>query len=159
MKEQTLVLIKPDGVQRGLIGELTARFEKVGLTIIGMKLVWIDKAFAKKHYSAHVQKKFYPTLEAMITEGPVVAMVLEGIHAVEQVRKMVGPTEPRTAPPGTIRGDYAHVSYEYADKKEVAVKNLIHASGNKEEAQNEIKLWFKKDELHSYQTVHEKHTM
>lgn len=72
---------------------------------------------------------------------------------------MVGPTEPRIAPPGTIRGDYAHVSYEYADKKGVAVKNLIHASGNKEEAQNEIKLWFKKDELHSYQAVHEKHTM
>ena len=159
MKEQTLVLIKPDGVQRGLIGELTTRFEKAGLTIIGMKMVWIDKAFAKKHYSAHVKKSFYPTLEAMITEGPVVAMVLEGVHAVEQVRKMVGPTEPRKAPPGTIRGDYAHVSYEYADKKGVAVKNLIHASGNKAEAKQEIKLWFKKQELHTYQTVHQKHTM
>ncbi|MCK4589079.1 MAG: nucleoside-diphosphate kinase [Nanoarchaeota archaeon] len=159
MKEQTLVLIKPDGVQRGLIGELTTRFEKAGLTIIGMKMVWIDKAFAKKHYSAHVKKAFYPTLEAMITEGPVVAMILEGVHAVEQVRKMVGPTEPRKAPPGTIRGDYAHVSYEYADKKGVAVKNLIHASGNKAEAKDEIKLWFKKQELHSYQTAHQKHTM
>jgi nucleoside-diphosphate kinase len=158
MIEQTLVLVKPDGVQRGLVGEILQRFEKVGLKIVGMKMIWVDADFAKKHYKAHVDKPFYPGLEAMITEGPVIAMALEGIHAVELVRKIVGPTEPRSAQPGTIRGDYAHVSYEYADKEKKAIKNLIHASGNKEEAKAEIKLWFKKEELHSYPTVHEKHT-
>lgn len=159
MIERTLVLVKPDGVQRGLIGEIMQRFEKVGMKIIGMKMVWADKEFAKQHYKAHVDKPFYPMLEAMITEGPVVAMVLEGVHAVEQVRKMVGGTEPKSAAPGTIRGDYAHVSYEHADKKKIAVKNLIHASGTKKESDAEIKLWFKKEEIHSYKTVHEVHTL
>ena len=158
MIEQTLVLVKPDGVQRGLVGEILQRFEKVGLKIIGMKMVWVDAAFAKKHYKAHVDKPFYLGLETMITEGPVVAVALEGIHAVELVRKIVGPTEPKSAPPGTIRGDYAHVSYAYADRKGIAIKNLIHASGNIEEAKAEIQLWFGKEELHSYPLVHEKHT-
>jgi len=159
MIEKTLVLVKPDGVQRGLIGEIIKRFENAGLKIAGMKMVWIDKKFARQHYKAHVGKKFYPGLEAMITEGPVVAMAIEGVHAVAQVRKMVGDTEPRGAAPGTIRGDFAHVSYDYADKKGIAIKNLIHASGSKEEADAELKLWFKKEELHSYRTVHETHTM
>ena len=158
MIDQTLVLVKPDGVQRGLVGEILQRFEKVGLKIIGMKMVWVDAAFAKKHYKAHVDKPFYLGLETMITEGPVVAVALEGIHAVELVRKIVGPTEPKSAPPGTIRGDYAHVSYAYADRKGIAIKNLIHASGNIEEAKAEIQLWFGKEELHSYPLVHEKHT-
>ncbi len=155
--ERSLVIIKPDGVQRGLVGEVITRFEKVGLKIIGMKMVWADAKFAKKHYAAHLQKKFYLALEAMITEGPVVAMVLEGVHAVEIVRKMVGATEPKAALPGTIRGDYAHVSYEYADKKGIAIKNLIHASGDAKEAEIEVKLWFSANELHSYETVFEKH--
>jgi nucleoside-diphosphate kinase len=159
MIERTLVLIKPDGVQRGLIGELTQRFERVGLKIVGMKMVWVSKEFAKKHYKAHVDKKFYSGLEAMITEGPVVAMVLEGVHAVELVRKMVGSTEPKSAAPGTIRGDYAHISYAHADKKGVAIKNLIHASGNIGEAKAEIKLWFKNEEMHTYKTVYEVHTL
>ena len=159
MIEKTLVLVKPDGVQRGLIGEIIKRFENAGLKIAGMKMVWIDKKFAKEHYKAHVGKKFYPGLEAMITEGPVVAMAIEGVHAVAQVRKMVGDTEPQGAAPGTIRGDFAHVSYDYADKKGIAIKNLIHASGSKEEAVTEIKLWFSKNELHSYSTVHQVHTM
>ena len=157
--ERSLVLIKPDGVQRAVIGEIVARFEKVGLKIVGMKMVWVDEKFSKKHYSEHVDKEFYPGLEAMITEGPVVAMVLEGIHAVEQVRKMVGSTEPKSSAPGTIRGDYAHVSYTHADAKGIAVKNLIHASGNSKEAKAEVALWFTKEELHSYETVHEKHTL
>jgi nucleoside-diphosphate kinase len=159
MLDQTLVLIKPDGVQRGLSGEIIHRFERVGLKIVGIKMFWVNKEFAKKHYKAHVDKPFYKGLEAMITEGPVIAMVLEGIHAVELVRKMVGGTEPKSAAPGTIRGDYAHVSYEYADKKGIAIKNLIHASGNKEEAKTEVELWFDKKELHSYKTVHEIHTL
>nr|AIF00790.1 nucleoside diphosphate kinase (ndk) [uncultured marine group II/III euryarchaeote KM3_139_C07] len=158
MMEKTLVLLKPDAVQRSLIGEIISRFEKVGMKVIGMKMVWVDKSFAKKHYKAHVEKKFYSGLEAMITEGPVIAMVIEGLHVIEAVRKMVGGTEPKTAQPGTIRGDYAHHSYEYTDKKGTAIKNLIHASGDKKDAGYEIKLWFKEKELHSYKTVQELHT-
>ncbi|MBN2458080.1 nucleoside-diphosphate kinase [Candidatus Woesearchaeota archaeon] len=159
MLETTLVLVKPDGVQRGLVGEIISRFEKIGMKITGMKMFWVDKDFAKKHYSAHVGKSFYSGLEKNITEGPVVAMAIEGLHAVEIVRKIVGGTEPRTSPPGTIRGDYSHHSYEYCNSKGIGIKNLIHASGNIAEAKSEIKLWFKKDELHSYKTVHEIHTM
>lgn len=159
MIERTLVLIKPDGVERALIGQIITRFENAGLKIVGMKMKWVDKEFSRKHYAAHVDKPFYKSLEAFIISGPVVAMVLEGIHAVEIVRKMVGPTEPKAAQPGTIRGDYAHHSYSYADKKGIAIKNLIHATGTKEEAKQEIALWFSKEELHSYATVHEKHTL
>lgn len=155
--QRTLILIKPDGVQRGLAGEIISRFESAGLKIVGMKMVWADEKFSKKHYSAHLEKPFYAGLEAMITEGPVIALVLEGIHAVEIVRKIVGPTEPRKAPPGTIRGDYAHHSYEYADEKGIAIKNIIHASGSAEEAKTEVALWFLDSELHSYKTAHEKH--
>lgn len=155
--ERSLVLVKPDGVQRGFVGDILSRFERVGLKIVGMKMVWVDKEFSREHYKAHVDKKFYPGLEAMITEGPVVALVLEGLHAVELVRKMVGPTEPRSAPPGTIRGDYAQHSYEVNDKRGTGIKNLIHASGTIEEAKGEIALWFSDKELHSYKTVHEMH--
>jgi len=157
MMEQSLVLIKPDGVQRALIGRILQRFEDVGLKFIGMKMVWVDKEFSKKHYKAHIEKPFYPGLEAMITEGPVLAIAVEGLHAVEIIRKIVGGTEPKSAQPGTIRGDFAHHSYAYTDGKGIAIKNLIHASGNKEEAIQEIKLWFSEKELHSYKTVHEKH--
>jgi nucleoside-diphosphate kinase len=133
------------------------RFEDAGLKFVGMKMVWVDKEFSKKHYSAHVKKPFYAGLEKMITEGPVLALALEGIHSVELVRKMVGGTEPKSALPGTIRGDFAQHSYEYADSKGKAIKNLIHASGNAEEAKKEVELWFDKDELHTYKTVHEIH--
>ena len=159
MMERTLVLLKPDAVKRGLMGEIISRFEKIGMKIVGIKMVWVDKDFAKKHYKAHVAKNFYLGLEEMITEGPVVAMVIEGLHAIEAVRKMVGGTEPKTAQPGTIRGDYAHHSYEYTDKKGIAIKNLIHASGNKKDAEYEIRLWFDEKELHSYDTVHGIHTL
>ena len=159
MMEKTLVLLKPDAVKRSLMGEIISRFEKVGMKVIGMKMVWVDSDFAKKHYKSHVEKKFYPGLEAMITEGPVVAMIIEGLHSINSVRKMVGGTEPKSAQPGTIRGDYAHHSYEYADKKRIAIKNLIHASGNKKDAEYEINLWFEEKELHSYDTVHEIHTL
>ena len=159
MVQRTLVLIKPDGVQRGLIGEVIARFEKVGLKIVGMKLVWIDSEFSKKHYEEHVDKPFYSGLESMITMGPVVAICLEGVEAIELVRKMVGATEPKSALPGTIRGDYAHVSYGHADKKGIGVKNVIHASANKADSDKEIALWFEDKELHSYRTVHDKHIL
>ena len=155
--EQTLVLIKPDGVERGLIGTIISRFENVGLKIIGMKMMWIDNNFSRKHYSAHIAKPFYKGLEEFITAGPVIAMAIEGLHAIEVVRKIVGPTEPKSAQPGTIRGDHAHHSYEYTDKKGIAIKNLIHASGDKTDAEAELNLWFTAKELHSYKTVHEKH--
>ena len=158
MIERSLVLIKPDGVQRGIIGDLISRFEKVGLKISASKLVHIDKAFAKKHYKAHVSKEFYKGLEESITSGPVMAIVFEGLHCIEIVRKIVGPTEPRTAPPGTIRGDYSSHSYEYTDPKNIAIRNLIHASTSKKEADDEIKLWFSEGEIFDYDLVHEKHT-
>ena len=161
MIERTFVAIKPDGVQRSLVGEVLGRFEKAGLKIIGIKMQWIDKNFAKKHYTEDIEKrrgkKVRDLLMNYISEGPVVAMVLEGIHAIEIVRKIVGGTEPKTALPGTIRGDFCHVSYDYADKQELAIRNIIHASGNKEDAEYEIKLWFKDNELHSYKNSHDLH--
>ncbi len=159
MIERTLVLLKPDAVQRGLVGSIISRFENAGLKIVGMKMVWMTPEFSKKHYAEHINKPFYKSLEAFITEGPVVAYVLEGVHAVEIVRKMVGSTEPRKALPGTIRGDYAHLSYEYADKKGIAIKNLIHASDTIENAKKEVALWFSPEELHSYKAVWEGHTL
>jgi len=124
-----------------------------------MKMMWIDTAFAKKHYAEHIEKPFYPGLEALITFGPVVAMVIEGVEAIATVRKLVGPTEPKGAPAGTIRGDFAHVSYDYADKKGIGIKNLIHASADTKDAEKELALWFKDDEIHSYKTVHDVHLL
>ncbi len=131
------------------------------MKIIGMKMAWIDKNFAKKHYTEDIAKRrgtlVRKWLMDYITEGPVVACVLEGLHSIETARKICGPTEPRTAPAGTIRGDLALHSYNFADKKKKAIRNLIHASGNKKDAKHEIKLWFKPKELHTYETVAEKH--
>ena len=162
MIERTLVLVKPDGVQRGITGEILKRFENVGLKIVGMKMVWIDEEFASKHYSdikiRHGQKVFDALME-MITMGPVVAVVLEGIESVEIVRKLVGKTEPKFALPGTIRGDFAHVSIAYSDLVNQAVRNVVHASGNSEEAKTEIALWFEPKELHNYPSVNDIHIL
>jgi len=158
MIEQTLVLVKPDGVKRALVGKIISRFENAGLKIVGMKMVWIDDTFAEKHYKAHVDKPFFKELVSFITEGPVVALVVEGVHAVANIRKLVGSTSPDAAPPGTIRGDFAHISMAYASKTGSGGKNIIHASATLAEAKNEIKLWFSKDEIHTYKNVHEKHT-
>ena len=157
MIERSLVIIKPDGVERSLVGEIVKRFENTGLKIVGIKMGWIDRKFAQKHYSAHKSKPFFAELVDFITEGPVVAFVVEGVHAVDNVRRLVGPTSPHVAPPGTIRGDFAHISMAYASKKGSGGKNVIHASGSKKEADDEIKLWFTKNELFNYTTVHEKH--
>lgn len=154
--ERTLVLIKPDGVQRGLIGSIISRFEQRGLKVIGLKMMWVEEDFAKRHYAAHKEKQFFKGLVEFITSGPIVAMAIEGINAVEYVRKIVGSTEPQSSAVGTIRGDFAHVSYHYADKKRITIKNLIHASGTAEEATEEIELWFNISELFEYETVHEK---
>lgn len=160
MIEKSLVIVKPDGVERGLIGEVIKRFEQRGIRVIGMKMVWIDEDFAKKHYTEDITKRrgemVRKVLLKYITEGPVVVMVLEGIDVIDNVRKIVGDTEPKSALPGTIRGDYTHVSYKYADAKETSIKNIIHSSGSEKEAEQEIKLWFKKEEMHTYKTVHGK---
>lgn len=157
MIERTFVMLKPDAVQRQLVGRIIQRFEDAGLKIVGMKMQYIDEEFSKKHYKDHVDKPFFKGLDEFVREGPVIAIVIEGINAIENVRRIVGSTEPKSAMPGTIRGDFAHVSYAYADEKGKAVKNLIHASGNKEDAEYEINLWFKPEEIHTYNTVHEKH--
>jgi nucleoside-diphosphate kinase len=163
MIEKTFVLIKPDGVKRSLTGEIVSRFEKVGLKILAIKMQSIDEEFAQKHYTDDITKrrgeKVRNLLLKYVTSGPIVAICLEGVNAIENVRKLVGATEPKSALPGTIRGDYAHVSYGYADDKEIAVLNLIHASGNKEDAEHELKLWFKEEELNNYKNVHEEHTL
>ncbi|MGV8150168.1 MAG: nucleoside-diphosphate kinase [Candidatus Woesearchaeota archaeon] len=158
--ERTLILIKSDGVQRQIVGKIIQRLEDAGLKIVGMKMKWVDSDFAKKHYFDVEERKgprVFQSLVTYLTEGPVVAMVIEGIDSVELVRKMVGPTEPKSAMPGTIRGDFAQHSYSFADEREMSIRNLIHASGKSEEAKYEIALWFKPDELHTYKTVHEVH--
>ncbi|MBT4165861.1 nucleoside-diphosphate kinase [archaeon] len=159
MIEQTLVLIKPDGVARGLVGEITKRFEQRGLKIVGLKLTQINADFSKKHYASHVDKDFYKGLEKYILSGPIVAIAIEGLHAVETVRKIVGGTAPKDAFVGTIRGDFAHVSFEHADKEKKSVANLIHASGTLEEAKEEVALWFSIDELHSYKRTDDDHVL
>lgn len=163
MIERTLVLLKPDAVQRCIMGELITRFEKAGLKAIGMKMVWANEEFAKGHYTEDITKRrgefVRNKLIQFLQEGPVLAMCLEGVNAIEVVRKLVGGTEPKAAQPGTIRGDYAHHSYDWADSHEIAIKNLVHASSDKKDAESEIKLWFKPEELHSYKTVHDFHTL
>jgi nucleoside-diphosphate kinase len=162
MIQKTLVLVKPDGVQRGLTGDIIQRFEKVGLKIIAMKMVWVDKEFAKTHYVGVEERKGAKVMNMLlelITMGPVIAMVLEGVDAVPVVRKICGPTEPKEALPGTIRGDYAHVSYAYSDRVSEAVRNVVHASGEPEEAVHEIGLWFKPEEIHDYPSVHDIHVL
>lgn len=160
MIERTLVLLKPDCVQRGLMGRIISRFEDAGFKVVGAKMVWMDEEFGKKHYFDVAERRGEQVLKVLLqfmTHGPVMAMCVEGINAVENVRKMVGSTEPKSAQPGTIRGDFAHVSYGYADGKGIGIKNLIHASGNVEEAKQEVALWFKDEDIHSYKTVHEVH--
>jgi len=163
MIERTLVMIKPDAVQRGLIGKITERFENAGFKIVGIKMFWADEDFAKKHYTEDVAKRRGKVVRDrcvnFLKEGPVVAMVIEGSSAIENVRKITGETEPRKAVPGTIRGDLCHVSYAYCDKKGEVVRNLIHASANKKDAEIEVKLWFSDSELYDYKTVHEKYTV
>ena len=163
MIERTLVLLKPDAVQRGIMGRILSRFEDAGMKVVAMKMVWVDKKFALKHYTEDLAKRAGTHVREMIAEflttGPVIAMVLEGVNAIENVRKLVGSTEPKAAAPGTIRGDFSHMSYGYADAKKVPVKNLVHASSSKADAAAELKLWFSPKELHSYKTVHEVHIL
>lgn len=162
--ERTLIILKPDTVQRGLVGEIITRFEKVGLKLVGMKMVSPDRDHYYYHYedigkmvSRRGKEVFDMTLDVMMS-GPVIAVVLEGIEAASLVRKMVGATEPKSSEPGTIRGDYSHMSYAHADANGVGIPNIIHASGDAEEAKQEIAHWFSGQELFDYQTVHEVYT-
>ena len=138
--ERTLIIVKPDGIERGLIGGLLHRFEQRGLTIAGLKMIRISPDLAARHYAEHQGKSFYPGLITFITSGPVVVGVIEGPGAVALVRTMMGATNPANAVPGTIRGDYA-VSMSY---------NVIHGSDSLESAAREIALYFTPDELFSY---------
>lgn len=162
--EQTLIVFKPDALQRGVIGEILTRFERVGLRIVGTKMLAPDSKHYFEHYEGIGKLKtragdhiFDITLE-MMGEGPVIAMVLEGVEAVSLVRKMVGGTEPKSAAPGTIRGDFSHMSYAYADNVKKGIPNLIHASGDPDESEQEINHWFADSELYDYEALHEKFT-
>ena len=162
--ERTLLIFKPDAVMRGIVGEVLARFERAGFKIIGVKMLAPDYEHYHEHYEAIGTLKsrkgddiFENQLKTM-QEGPVIAMVLEGVDAVESVRKMVGPTEPKSAQPGTVRGDYAHMSYDQANVSGRSISNILHASADQDEAKKEIAHWFKEEELHDYETVHQKFT-
>lgn len=161
--ERSLILLKPDAIDRGLIGEIITRFERAGLKIAGLKMVQAKKEHAEKHYTEDLAirrgQHVRDLMIEMITSGPIVALVLEGVEAVEIVRKMVGTTEPKSALPGTIRGDYSHVSFKHADSKKMGVKNLIHASGSVEEAPQEIAVWFKPEELLDHKPHYTQHTI
>lgn len=182
--QRTLVVIKPDGVQRGLVGNIMSRFELTGLKIVGMKLVWADEELVGKHYaddlayyetvwvkaSAGAKERGEEIKEtahefgtrirqaniSYLTTGPVVAMVLEGNTAIQTVRNIVGGTNPLSADMGTIRGDLTLDDFGQADIEGRAVRNLMHASSEPDEAEREIALWFTDDELHQYQTVMDK---
>lgn len=132
MAQRSLVLIKPDAVRRGLIGEIIGRFERKGLTVDAMQLRTMDAGLAAKHYAEHVEKAFYPPLKDFMTGGPLVALIVSGDEAIEVIRSLVGPTDGRKAPAGTVRGDLSLSHRE----------NLVHASDSDESAQREIGLWF-----------------
>jgi nucleoside-diphosphate kinase len=179
-----LVVVKPDGVQRSLIGEIIGRFEKVGLKLVAMKMLVPTEEHVEKHYTLdpewrritgektiesykkkgekmwtddplEVTKVLLGKLKKYLTSGPVVAMVWQGAHATELVRKIVGGTEPRTSDVGTIRGDYVLDSYIMSDNDGRAVRNLIHASGTAKESEAEINHWFKQEEILNYKIIAE----
>jgi nucleoside-diphosphate kinase len=186
--ERTFCMIKPDGVQRGLVGEIISRFERAGLKLVGLKMVHPTRESVKSHYPStdswftivgektlnsyaefgldpmkdlgttsalEIGKVVKGWLMDFISSGPVILMVWEGNHAIQNVRRLVGNTLPIYANPGTIRGDFACDSPDLANEKLRPIRNLIHASGDSEEAQHEISLWFRKEELHTYQRADE----
>jgi len=162
--EQTLIIFKPDALQRGIVGEVLTRFERAGLKIVGAKMLQPEYDHYYQHYEGigtlktRKGEEIFESTLASMQEGPVIAMVLEGVEAVETVRKMVGATEPKSAAPGTIRGDYAHVSYGQAASIGRGVANIIHASADPQEAQKEIGHWFSDSDLYGYETTHERFT-
>lgn len=189
--EKTLVILKPDAIQRGLIGEIIGRFEKVGLKIVGAKMLVASNDLLGKHYPIErrefiegmgqksldnykelgidpiealgtddphkIGKQILQWMLDYLQSGPVLAMVIEGPHAIALVRKLRGHTLPTMAAPGTITGDFSFDSSSLANEAKRPIKNLVHASGNKEEAEFEVNLWFTKDELFEYDTIHQSH--
>lgn len=182
--ERTLILLKPDAVQRGLLGEILTRFERKGLKVIGMKMVWADKKQAMEHYKWSEEEKIasgdrtiairsekglpiemtnveyaevtQKKLIGMLMAGPSIALVIESAHAIEHVRKLVGHGSPLKADVGTIRADFTIDSYIVADETDRAARNLVHASSSVSEAERELKVWFKEDELCNYDLAIEK---
>ena len=179
--ERTLIVLKPDAVQRALVGEIISRFERVGLKIVGAKFIVPESAHIEKHYllnprwKTEVGKKAWQgdppkdegeyehkgthvlaMLKRFMCAGPVFVMVLEGAHSVALTRKLVGDTQPLTSDVGTIRGDYVIDSYPMADGDSRAIRNLIHASSSGEDAEKEIEVWFEKDDLIDYTTAQER---
>lgn len=144
--EKTLILLKPDAVQRAIMGEIISRIEKKGLKVVGLKLINVSKELAHTHYAEHKEKPFFKGLVEFITAGPTLSMVVEGDNAIAVVRRLVGATNPQNADPGTIRHDYGMVTG----------RNLIHASDSATSSAREIALFFKKDETIEYKLVHEK---
>ncbi|MFH0755419.1 MAG: nucleoside-diphosphate kinase [bacterium] len=182
--EKTFVIIKPDGIQRSLIGEIISRFERIGLKLIAMKMILPTKEIIRNHYlldpewlrktgekaiANYIKKEITPpindpskvalkvlaNLEKYMSSGPVIAMVWQGAHSVGVVRKLVGGTEPLTSDVGTIRGDFVLDSYQMSDLDERSIRNIIHASGSVEEANNEITLWFKNEDIVNYKQIQE----
>jgi len=143
--EKTFVMIKPDGVQRGLIGEIISRFEKKGLKIVAMKFVSVSRELAEKHYDVHKGKPFFKPTVKYITSSPVVAMILEGNNAIDVVRSMMGKTNPQDATIGTIRGDYG----------QFIGRNIVHGSDSPDTAEFEINIWFKSEEITNYTRIDE----
>lgn len=144
-RERTFVMVKPDGVQRGLIGEVVSRLERRGLKIVAMKMLWIDEELARKHYAEHEGKPFFSSLISYITSGPSVAMVVEGESAIQVVRSMLGRTDPKEASPGTIRGDFALFTG----------RNVVHGSDSPASAEREISLFFSPGEMMDYRRIDE----
>ena len=160
---RTLILLKPDALERGIVGEIVRRFERVGAKIVGLRMLVSTEDAARAHYTSDIARRRGNTVRErmikMLTSGPIVALVLEGVGIIEVARKLVGDTEPSKAAPGTIRGDFAHVSFGHADERGIGVFNLIHASASKEEAEAEIKVWFKPEELVPHTPAYTKFTI
>lgn len=145
MREMTLILLKPDAIQRGFVGRIISRFEEKGLKMVAMKMLRMSGALAKEHYAHLVSKPFYPDLEKFMTTHPIIAMIVEGKEAVEVVRNMLGPTNATKATAGTVRGDFSNSTS----------RNVIHASDSKETAEKEIKRFFKPQEIFDYEFANE----
>jgi nucleoside-diphosphate kinase len=162
MIQQTFVMVKPDGVSRGLVGEVLKRFEQRGLKIVALKLVNVDEDHARKHYTEDISERHgehvRTSLVSYITRGPVVAMLIEGVGAISMVRKIVGNTFPADAELGTIRGDFCHMTKDYI-KKNNKGDNVVHASADETDAKSEIALWFSIDEIHDYKRAGEENLL
>lgn len=157
--ETTFVALKPDAVKRGIIGEIISMIEDAGMKISGMKMVQATDQLLEQHYKDHVDKPFYDGLAEYMKQGPIVALAVEGVHAVENMRKLVGDTSARKAHPATIRGRFAHMSMEHADDAGTNYKNIIHAAEDLEAAEKELEIWFENEELHDYRVAHEEEVM